>query len=85
MRGTVLKIPLGKKDRVLKQWHKVATTYEHNISKTIEYAIIYYMNTGEYLPVGNINISEDIPTTAINLYFSENSLALSWINKITLN
>ena len=81
MSGTIVKVPLGKNDKVLKEWHKLATLYERNISRSVECVIIHYMNTGQYLPLGNIGIAGDNPPTAVNLYFADNSPVLTWLDE----
>lgn len=80
MKGIVVKIPIGRKDNVIKSWIDLIIQQGGNFSRSVDYAISYYAKTGEYLHLGNIaSVTTAEKASAKNIYFSQNSPAVAWL------
>lgn len=74
------KIPLGKKDAVLREWWDNVS--KDNISQPICLAIAYYSKTGKFLQIGTVSPSKiEYDNTIKYVYIPEKSIAYKFLNE----
>lgn len=78
-----IKVPLGKKDGLLRYWWENAQSKELNISKAVVAALEYYMLTGDFLVIAGI--SEELKqyeNTVIKwVYISPENDVYDWLEE----
>lgn len=77
-----IKVPLGKKDGLLRYWWENAIDQELNISKAVVAALEYYMLTGDFIDLGTLDIKSKTYDNAVVkwVYVSEESVVYEWLN-----
>lgn len=77
-----IKVPLGKKDGLLRYWWENAINQELNISKAVVAALEYYMLTGDFIILGTLDIKAKSYDNAVVkwVYVSEESIVYNWLN-----
>lgn len=76
-----IKVPLGKKDGLLRYWWENAIDQELNISKAVVAALEYYMLTGDFIDLGTLDIKSKTYDNAVVkwVYVSEESVVYDWL------
>ena len=75
----VLKLVLGKKDNLLKEWCICAREEDLNVSLIVCKAVEYYVKTHDYLQIGKIEKENSICKIDKNIYYQEGSILDSQI------
>lgn len=78
-----IKVPLGKKDGLLRYWWEHAIAQELNISKAVVAALEYYMLTGDFIGLGTLDINAKTYDSAVVkwVYISEENAVYGWLSK----
>lgn len=75
------KIPLGKKDMVLRKWWDEVST-DAQVSQPICLAIAYYAKTGNFMQIGTYTGTvREFENTVKYIYIPENSIAFNFLEK----
>ena len=76
-----IKLRLGKKDAVLKQWIEYEKANNDNVSRAVSETLLYYVRHGMYLRIANIPKKEihEHPDGYKSLSFSENTEVHKWL------
>lgn len=70
----VLRLVLGKKDSVLREWFICAREEDINVSHVISKAVEYYVRTREYLQIGTIEKEDNSDKIDRNIYYQKGSV-----------
>lgn len=78
-----VKLRLGKKDAVLKQWIEYEKANDDNVSCAVSETLLYYICNGTYLRIANIPRQEihELPDGYRSLSFRENTAVHQWLLK----
>ena len=75
-----LKIRLGKKDQLLKNWWDYLSKNNINISATINQCIAYYVKTGQFIEIAAVPIiTKEYEPEAKKYYLPEDSISYKWL------
>lgn len=76
-----IKVPLGKKDGLLRYWWENAIEHDLNISKAVVAALEYYMLTGDFIDLASVDITTKTYDNAVVkwVYISEESPVYGWL------